>query len=149
MEIDGVTVRRFEQTPVAIVADVRDHFAEARVQGGHATLELAEVGFAPHRCIQVVPPAGRAVRVEFPSLSLGKELVGYVGIADVFTRRDVRSPGRLEVELAGRRTVIDAGIDDGWVRFALPTVPGPAKVAFIASARDPGRLVCFAAEARL
>jgi hypothetical protein len=148
-EVDGVTVRRFDQRPAAIVADVRDHFAEARVQGGRATLELAEVGFAPHRCIQVVPPAGKLVRVVFPSLSLGSELVGYVGIADVFTRRDVRSPGHLDVDVGGRRISVEPGIDDGWVRFALPTTPGSAEVVFTASARDAGRLICFAAEARL
>jgi hypothetical protein len=146
---DAVTVRRFERAPAIVISDIRDHLSEAKLDGGTATLELAEVGFAPHRCIRVVPAPGKPVRVAFPALPVGGELVGYVGIADVFTRRDVRSPGHLDVEIAGKRVAsIDAGIDDGWVRFAAPTTPGTADVAFVATARDAGRLICFAAEAR-
>jgi hypothetical protein len=89
------------------------------------------------------------VRITFPQLPLGKELVGYAGIADVFTRRAVRSPGRLDVEIAGRIVASAApGVDDGWVRFAAPTSPGVGDVVFIARATDPGRRICFAAEAR-
>jgi len=146
---DAVTVRRFERAPAIVVADIRDHLSEAKLDGGTATLELTEVGFAPHKCIRVVPPARKPVRVTFSALPVGSELVGYVGIADVFTRRDVRSPGHLDVEIAGKRAAsVDAGIDDGWVRFAAPTTPGTADVTFVATARDAGRLICFAAESR-
>jgi hypothetical protein len=127
-----------------VVADVVDRLATAIGDGPRPTLELTEVGFAPHRCLQVSPAPGTPVRITFPHLPLGRELVGYVGIADVFTRRDVRSPGRLDVEIAGRIAAsATAGVDDGWVRFAAPTAPGPA-----ARATDPGRRICFAAEAR-
>jgi hypothetical protein len=89
------------------------------------------------------------VRIGFPGLPLGRELVGYAGIADVFTRRDVRSPGRLDVEIAGKVVAsVTAGVDDGWVRFAAPTTPGAADVVFVARASDAGRRICFAAEAR-
>jgi hypothetical protein len=67
----------------------------------------------------------------------------------VFTRRDVRVPARLDVEIGG--TVVasaTAGVDDGWVRFSAPTTPGTADVTFIASADAQNRLICFAAEAR-
>jgi hypothetical protein len=67
----------------------------------------------------------------------------------VFTRRDVRSPGQLDVEIAGKVVASAiAGVDDGWVRFAAPTAPGPADVVFVARASDAGRRICFAAEAR-
>lgn len=146
---DDVTVRRFERTPVTVLADVRELVATARTEGAAKgpTLELAEVGFAPHRCLQVVP-SGTA-RVTFPAMTLGSELVGYVGIADVFTRRDVRAPATLAVEIGGKQVAsVIAGVEDGWVRFATPTTPGPADVTFVIGAKSPMRLVCFAAEAR-
>jgi hypothetical protein len=145
----GVTVRRYERAPVEVVSDVRDRVSEAKIGGGHASLELAEVGFAPHRCVQVTPAPGQPVRLTFPQLPLGTTLVGYVGLADVFTRRDIRAPGKLEVELGGR-VIASAtpGVDDGWVRFEAATQPGAADVTFVASADAPQRQICFAAEAR-
>jgi hypothetical protein len=145
----GVTVRRYERAPAIVVGDVLDRLATATTSGVRPTLELAEVGFAPHRCVQVSPAPGAPLRIVFPGFPLGRELVGYVGIADVFTRRDVRSPGRLEVELAGKIIAsAEAGVDDGWVRFAAATPPGPAELTFLARATDAGRQICFAAEAR-
>jgi hypothetical protein len=145
----GVVVRRYERAPAIVVGDVVERLATATSDGPRPTLELTEVGFAPHRCLQISPPPGAPVRITFPQLPLGKELVGYAGIADVFTRRDVRSPGRLEVEIAGKIVASAApGVDDGWVRFAASTSPGAADVVFIARATDPGRRICFAAEAR-
>jgi len=142
-------VRRFERAAAVVVCDVLERVATATTDGARPVLELAEVGFAPHRCLQISPQPGTPLRITFPQLPLGRELVGYVGIADVFTRRDVRSPGRLEVEIAGQIVAsAEPGVDDGWVRFAAATRPGPADVVFIARARDPGRRICFAAEAR-
>jgi hypothetical protein len=137
----GVTVRRFERAPAVVVSD-----ALAVAQPGQVV--LAEVGFAPHRCIQVTPVPGRPVRVTLP-MQLGTKLVGYAGLADVFTRRDIRAPGSLAVEIGGRQVAaVKPGVDDGWVRFEAPTTPGPADVTFVASADAPQRLICFAAEAR-
>jgi hypothetical protein len=148
-EHDGVTVRRYARAPAIVVGDVLDRLATATSTSATPTLELAEVGFAPHRCLQVSPLANAPLRVTFPALPLGRELVGYVGIADVFTRRDVRSPVALDVELAGKVIAsATAGVDDGWVRFAAATPPGAADVTFVLRARDPGRKLCFAAEAR-
>ena len=147
----GIEIRRYERTPVEVVADLRDRVTTARVEGGGGgpTVELAEVGFAPHRCLQVVPTAGVPLRITFPGVPLGTELVGYVGIADVFTRRDNRAPAQLDVELGGQVIAsATAGVDDGWIRFAAPTTPGTAEVTFIARASSAHRLICFAAEAR-
>ncbi|HEY0479822.1 MAG TPA: hypothetical protein VGD37_20025, partial [Kofleriaceae bacterium] len=145
----GVAVRRYERAPAIVVGDVVQRLASATSDGPRPTLELAEVGFAPHRCVQISPAPGRPVRITFPQLPLGRELVGYAGIADVFTRRDVRSPGRLDVEIGGKVVAsVAPGIDDGWVRFAAPTAPGPADVTFVARATDANRRICFAAEAR-
>jgi hypothetical protein len=149
-EADGLTTRVFVRDPITVVSDVRDQLATVRVEGGgRPTLELAEVGFAPHRCLQITPVPGRPVRITFPQLALGSVLVGYVGLADVFTRRDIRAPGSLQVEIGGKVVASAiAGVDDGWVRFETATTPGAADVTFIASATAGQRLICFAAEAR-
>ncbi len=148
-EIDGIVIRGFVRTPVTVVSDVRDALSSVRSDGARVSLELAEVGFTPRRCVQVVPAPNRPARITFPQLPLGTTLVGYVGLADVFTRRDVRAPGTLAVEINGKQVAaVTAGVDDGWIRFEAPTTPGPADVTFVASSTAPQRLICFAAEAR-
>jgi hypothetical protein len=138
-DVDGVTVRRFDRAPVVVLSDV---FA------GGQPVTLAEVGFEPHRCIQVVPSPGHPQRITIP-MQLGAKLVGYAGLADVFTRRDIRAPGSLAVEIAGKQVAaVHPGVDDGWVRFEAATTPGQTEVTFVASADAPQRLICFAAEAR-
>ncbi|MCW5802553.1 MAG: hypothetical protein KIT31_09205 [Deltaproteobacteria bacterium] len=144
----GVTVRLYEREPAVVLADVRELLAGARWEGGGGRVELAEVGFAPKKCIQVTPSVSAPARVTFPRLPLGRTLYGGVGIADVFTRRDERSAIHLDILVDGvPRTTVVAGVDDGWVRFAIPTEPGAADVTFVASAAGPNKLVCFAAEA--
>jgi len=148
-EVAGVTVRRFERAPAKVLADIRERVSTAKAELGSPRVDLVEVGYAPHRCIVFVPPAGKPARVTFPQLPLGKELVGYVGIADAFTRRDDRTPVDIGVEIDGKLVAgASAGVDDGWVRFAAPTTPGVADVTFVARADRAGRQLCFAAEAR-
>ena len=143
-DVDGVLVRRYDRTPVKVLADVRALMSELRVDGGsRPTLELAEIGFEPHRCIQVVPSAPVRMTVALPA---GK-LVGYAGLADVFTRRDVRAPATLDVEVGGKVVAsISPGVDDGWVRFTAQIPAGD--VTFVARAAAPNRQLCFAAEVR-
>ncbi|MBA3453253.1 MAG: hypothetical protein H0T42_09195 [Deltaproteobacteria bacterium] len=150
-EVDGVEIRRYERVPVEVVADLRDRLSTATVaKGGRGpTLELAEVGFAPHRCIQVVPTPDIPMQITFPGVPLGTQLVGYVGIADVFTRRDNRAAAQLEVEIGGRVIArARAGVDDGWVRFAGTTTPGAADITIVARSAGANRLICFAVETR-
>jgi hypothetical protein len=135
--VDGVLVRRYERTPAVVLADVR----ALPPKQGAAQLTLQEVGFAPHRCLQVTAPA----RVTF-AVPAGK-LVGYAGIADVFTRRAPRDPAQIAVEVGGKVLAsIVAGVDDGWVRIETPVPAGD--VTFAITSRAVGRLVCFAAEVR-
>jgi len=136
---DDVTVRRIEQQPVTVVGDVRWQHEPV----------LAEVGFAPHRCIQVTPAPNAPQTLTFPNLVLGTELVGYVGLADVFTRRDIRAPGHLVVALDGKPLFdVSPGVDDGWVRFAAPTNPGTGTLTVTASATAAQRNICFSITAR-
>lgn len=155
-EVGGVRVRRLVRTPARVLTDFVAAFAGARVEGeavGRAEVRLEEVGFAPHRCVRVEPQPGKTVRVQYSGARLGSRLVGYVGLADVFTRRDVRAPGELAVSAGGRELArVRFGVDDGWVRFEAATEPAErAEVTFAATAVGAGarkRLVCFAAEAR-
>ena len=144
----GVTVRRYEQPAAHVSADLVT-LAPTLRGDARPTVELAEVGFAPHRCLQLAPPPWRPTVMTFPGVMLGGELVGYAGIADVFTRRDVRSPGYIAVGVDGTLVGFAApGVDDGWVRFAGATPPGPHDVTVIVLATDRDRRICFAAEAR-
>lgn len=155
-DFGGVRVRRLVREPAVVLTDFVAAFARARVEGavaGRPAVRLEEVGFAPRRCVRVEPRPDGTVRIVYPDVHLGTRLVGHVGLADVFTRRDVRAPGRLEVLIDGRAVATaEAGVDDGWVRFAAETTPGQgAEVVFAATAVGPGarkRLICFAAEAR-
>jgi hypothetical protein len=122
-EVDGILVRRYDRTPAKVLAEVAP-----------AQMVLAEVGFEPHRCIQA-----SQVKATLPAGTL----VGYAGIADVFTRRDNRTAALLDVEIGGKVVAsIAPGVDDGWVRFET-TIPA-GEVTFTSRARP----VCFAAEVR-
>jgi hypothetical protein len=157
LQFGKLTVRRYERAPVTVLTDFVTDAAAGRhvVKGdvaGPAVVSVEEVGFEPHRCIRVEPAPDRTAVVEFSGVELGTRLVGYVGLADVFTRRDIRDPARLDVSIDDRPAAsVTAGVDDGWVRFDVATRAGSAKVSFAASAVGPKakqRLVCFAAEAR-
>ncbi|HEU5058599.1 MAG TPA: hypothetical protein VFU21_18830 [Kofleriaceae bacterium] len=148
-----LTLNRYQRTPADVATDFVAAFPTAKATGGRAQVSLEEVGFAPHRCVRAVPPPDRTIEVAYPSVELGRELVGYVGLADVFTRRDIRDPGELTVTVDGAEVArVRAGVGDGWVRFAVATEPrAGARVVFAAravgkNARD--RRICFAAEAR-
>lgn len=155
-DFGGVHVRRLVREPAVVVTDFLAGLGRVQVSGrarGRPRVVLAEVAFEPHRCVQVEPLPGQTVRIAYPGVRLGTELVGYVGLADIFTRRDVRDPGRLEVEIDGRVVArAEFGVDRGWVRFSAPTEPSEAaSVVFAATAVGRGarqRLICFAAEAR-
>lgn len=148
-----LALARWEKAPAEVATDFLAAFPGAKTTGGPAQVSLEEVGFEPHRCVRAVPRPDGTIDVSYPAVELGRELVGYVGLADVFTRRDIRDPGELVVAVDGAEVArVRAGVDDGWVRFAVKTTPAPAaRVVFSAhavgkNARD--RRVCFAAEAR-
>jgi hypothetical protein len=157
-ELGGVTVRRFEKRPETLVTDLVGlavDRANVRVEGGVARapeVVLAEVGFEPHRCVQVVPAADQAVTLTFANVAVGTALIGGVGLADVFKRRQVRDPIELSVAIDGIEVArVAAGVDSGWVRFRATTTPGVANVTVTARAIGRGsvdRQVCFAAELR-
>jgi hypothetical protein len=159
-DIGGVAIRRYDRTPADVVTDFVALAATSpgamQPSGAIARgpqVVLAEVGFEPHRCVQVVPQPGQEVKVTFPQVKLGVALVGAVGLADVFTRRDVRTPVDLIVQVDGTEVArAKAGVNSGWVRWSGRTGEGVGDVTFVVRAlggnKGRDRLVCFAAEAR-
>lgn len=155
-EFGRLLLRHYRQTPATVVTDFAAALPAATVSGrgkGRPSVRLEEVGFAPHRCVLVVPQPDETVRLTYPSVALGGELVGHVGLADVFTRRDVRDPARLAVSVDGRQVAaVTVGVDDGWVTFRAKTAArATASVEIAATALGPharDRRVCFTLEAR-
>ena len=152
-----LTVQRFEQKPVTVLTDFVQALPHAKITGrmvGTPRVSVEEVGFAPRRCVVTIPKPGQTATLRYESVRMGSELVGYVGLGDVFTRRDIRAPGRLSIFVEGdHQSTITVGVEDGWVRFAVPTPLSDAStVTFTAQSMDPSatnRRICFAAEARL
>ena len=150
-----LTVHQYRQTPALVSYDFTASHKRAKVSGpmhGRPNLGLQEVGFEPHQCVKVVPRPDQSASLLFESVALGSKIVGYVGLADVFTRRDVREPGQLELFVNGASVAtVVAGVDDGWRRFEVETTRGQGSVEFRLTALGPGardRRICFAAEAR-
>ncbi len=152
----ALVLRRYRQVPAQVATDFVAALAGASVTGrtrGPPLESLEEVGFTPRRCVLVEPLPDQTAHIIYMGAALGRELVGHVGLADVFTRRDVRDPARLVVTVDGRVAAdVTVGVDDGWVRFTAPTGARPgARVEFAATAVGPrarDRRICFAAEAR-
>lgn len=148
----AVSVRRFERVPVKVLSDFVKLMSTASRKGSVMGV-FEEVGFEPHHCVRLTPSLGRDAVVSYNKVRLGSKLVGYVGISDVFTRRDFRAPGELRI-LVGDKQVHSQriGVRDGWVRFSIDTTPAAAaRVSFEATLtgdKRGRRQVCFAAEAR-
>jgi hypothetical protein len=148
-------LRVLKQVPVQLTEDFTSNWKRAEVSGqmqGRPNLALQEVGFEPHRCVKVVPKPNQSASMRYESVLLGREIVAYVGLADVFTRRDIRDPGQFEIFVDGKSVVsAKVTVDNGWQRVVAPTSPGSASVEFRFSAlgeRARDRRICFAAEAR-
>ena len=151
-----VTVRRFEHEPARVLSDFVSLLGTASRSGVVARV-FEEVGFEPHQCVRLTPVESRGgmrpAKAVYRKVRLGQTLVGYVGISDVFTRRDFRSPGRLRVLIGDKQVLTKrVGVRDGWMRFEIATTPtAAATVTFVADilGDKPGRRqVCFVAEAR-
>jgi hypothetical protein len=148
----GVTVRRFERTPAEVVTDL--------VAASTTRPHLVEVDFQPRRCVTASPGPGKIATLTWPSVELGSELVGHFALADIFTLRENLAPARAEITAGTATTTVFVEPTDGWVRFALPTTPGPAAVSVTLTdlttpppwrKSKPGErrhILCLAAEAR-
>lgn len=167
----AVTVRRFERQPAVVLSDLTK-LARTAARKGSVTPVFTEVGFEPHHCVQMTPSVSaprkvvslkagptkvevrrRDAQLTYRKLKLGSKLVGYVGISDVFTRRDFRSPGQLRILIDDKEVLSKrVGVRDGWMRFSIDTTPSDAATVTVIASVDGDkagrRQVCFAAEAR-
>ena len=122
------------------------------VSGNSVHRELVEVDTRIRRAILAPPVMRDIVAIEFPAVSLGRELVVAVGLHDAWARK---SPGTVtfEVWIAGqpvRSTVADNR--SGWRVLHIDTSARDGQVVpvrfQISSPRPEQRLLAFAAEAR-
>ena len=138
-ELGAVRVRRFEQKPASISWAVP------------AAGEIQEVAHRPRRCLRGLR------RHDFPAVTLGTELQVYLGLADVWARKENRAFARVRVLVDGQEVgSASVGNDDGWQALApIATTPGTHDVSFDVSVDpergDPKKArldVCLAAEGR-
>jgi len=173
-ELGGVTLSLFEKQPKQVRFDFTAKILKARVnrQGPKAAQcsrrgrrfvcnpswnwvgpHLAEVGHRPYRCIYAHPMDGHVMRITFPSVKLGREVVGYTGIDDFDNRKRGDKPVTLRLYVGPRLigTIVHQN-HWAWRRFTLSTaqVSGQTHpVRFeITSEGAYARTFCFAAEAR-
>jgi hypothetical protein len=152
LELGDLELTPWRREPARVATDFLEAAATAELNGrvrGPRIVSLEEVGFEPRRCIKLVPRPDQTVEVRFARASLGTELVVGAGLADIFTRRDLREPGRLAISIDGAEVArVELGVEDGWILTRIPTSRKVADVVFTATAAAPDRRICFAAEAR-
>lgn len=146
---DGVVVQTYVQKPVQPLMRVADLVNDMRqMRGPRPKLVLTEVDFLPRQCVEVVPTPDEPVRL-VTRVVLGESLLGGVGLADVFTRRDLREPAEFAIEIDGHEvTRMTVGVEDGWEPIHVATAPGVHEVAYVVQSRERERHVCFLLEAR-
>jgi hypothetical protein len=170
----SLTLRRVERAPAVLTYDFLAHWTEARVTRGgpgradtpcpwagdrfqcpdigfnYVRLETVEVDTTLHRALLVQPVGGSEVVVEYPAVTLGRELVVATGLHDVWARKAGDGAVNLRVVVAGTpAAAITATNDSGWqltrvdtaaheghevaVRFVI-TSPAPYQRQFVVAA---------------
>lgn len=172
----ALTVRRIERPAAEVTYDFLERWQDAYVtrwdavqrsstpcpwandafrcpaHGVEARRMLVEVDNTIRRAILAPPVANAVVGIQFPSVSLGRELVVYVGLHDTWARK---VPGTVNFEVwVGGAPAASTVVDNrsGWRRLRIDTsdrAGQTAVVRFHISSRTPAaRLLAFAAEAR-
>ena len=174
----ALTVRLVERAPAVVTYDFLAHWKDARVtrwesaervslpcpwqgdrfacpRGGTVRRELVEVDTRIREALLAPPPGGAGVvlAIEFPEVTLGRELVVTAGLHDVWARKYGRGTVHVEVWLGGR-PVASASIGNrsGWQPIRIDTSARDGQTAPVrvqVSSPDPAlRHLAFAAEAR-
>ena len=169
-------LRLIERKPAQVTYDFLDRWADARVSrwdpnsgqvqacpwqvdrfacpaGGSVHRELVEVD-TRLRTALLAPPLSHAILVvEWPAVTLGRELVLRAGLHDVWARKLGRGTVQVDVWMDGQWvTGALIGNRSGWAPIRIDTSArdgGTSAVRVQISARDPHlRHLAFAAEAR-
>ena len=159
--LDGrVRVRRCDRPAARVLYDARAHLGEVvanRVRSGVAlsftpALIVGEVDYAPHQCMLVQPDLpGTVMRLEWPSVRLGRTLVGYAGMHHFHSRKLADGPVDVVVLIDDHEALrFTQRNRDGWRRFEIATRAGRnASVRVeISSAQPRERKLCLTWEAR-
>jgi hypothetical protein len=173
----ALTVRRVDRPAATVTYDFQDRFADARVSRrmpgqpdvvcpweadrfqcpniGHnfVRLQTVEVAQKLHRAMLAQPVAGGEVVIEFPAVSLGKELVVGTGLHDTWARKAANGPVDLRVVVAGTpQAAVRTTNEGGWLVTRIDTAAHAGRtvaVQFIVSSTMPyQRQFSLAAEAR-
>ncbi len=104
---------------------------------------IEEVEFSPRRCLSATLFPGREKIYEFANVPAGKLQV-FLGVADVFTRRDIREPALLFMESGSAVLRGLVGVNDGWQRFELDHPGGAVRVRLSTEAKQ--RKICLEGE---
>jgi hypothetical protein len=172
----ALTVRLVERPAAVITYDFLAHWTEARLTrfapaarvsfpcpwqgdrftcpgGGFLHRELVEVDTRIRAALMAPPEAGAIIAVEFPTVTLGKELVLSAGLHDVWARKYGRGTVNVEIWIAGQPVAsATIGNRSGWHALRVDTAARDGQVApvrvQITSLEPSLRHLAFAAEAR-
>jgi hypothetical protein len=130
----------------------RDRFV-CPVSGNTVHRELVEVDTRIRRALLAPPVAHAIVAVEFPTVTLGRELVVAAGLHDVWARKVAKGTVDVEAWIAGEPVAhLTVGNRSGWRLLHIDTAARDGQVAAvrfqISSPRPEQRDLAFAAEAR-
>ena len=173
----ALTLRLVQRPPAAVTYDFLAHWKEARVTrwepaqrvsvscalqggdrfacpgGGSVRRELVEVDTRIREALLAPPPAGAILAIEFPEVTLGRELIVTAGLHDVWARKYGRGTVNVEVWVAGRPAAsATIGNRSGWHPIHVDTSTRDGQTGSVRvqiSSPDPSlRNLAFAAEAR-
>ncbi|MFH1131879.1 MAG: hypothetical protein V1754_11130 [Pseudomonadota bacterium] len=177
-QFGGVRVAMFEQKAKEVLHDFYENILAAKVERiGNSRMTCgrqdnrfvcdhrrgwgwnwvgayqAEVGHRPYHCIYAHPVDGARLKISFPAVPIGKQLVGYTGIDDFENRKRADAPVSLEVFIAGKSFgAVDHKNEWPWHRFEFDTSAMDGQklpVSFeITAKRAYARVFCFKADTR-
>jgi len=173
----ALTVRRIERPAAAVSYDFLARWSEARVsrveragapipcpwQGdrfqcpqigfNYVKRQTVEVDTTLRQGLLTQPVDGATVVVEFPSVTLGRELAIATGLSNVWMRKAARGTVDLTVAIDGKPALrVTTSNDDGWLIRHIDTAARAGQTAAVrfevTSPAPYARHFAFAAEAR-
>jgi hypothetical protein len=173
----ALRVRRVERSPAAITYDFLERLTDARVTRtalgqpdvvcpwevdrfqcpnigfNFVRLQTVEVDTTLHRALLAQPVGGAEVVIEYPAVSLGRELVIATGLHDVWARKAASGEVDMRVVVAGMpQAAIRTTNDSGWLLTRIDTTAYAGRVVamrFVITSPAPyQRQFVLAAEAR-
>jgi hypothetical protein len=153
-KLGALTVRRVDRPPAVVTYDFVERWGDARMSGGQVfRRQIVEVDTRLRQALLAPPVVGGTVAVEYPAVTLGRELMIGTGLHDVWARKYTHADVHLRVVVAGTpAAAITANNETGWQLTRIDTAAYQGRVVSvrfeITSPAPAGRNFAFAAEAR-